>query len=193
MLTRDQEEVFLHGLRYDLANSNRNEVAKHLREAARHNCTLPSDIVLKLADMIDPGKAKRLGRKPRRGMNAMRDYIALRAWIFASFDKELARFLVNQNKIAFQLSKAIEHPSNWADLRKFTPVWKYPDMGRTRDLTGDPLKNQLKDHICTYFRISERYLDMLIREEKDRIRSARLPNWIESPEIGPDPFGWWNP
>jgi len=191
-LTKEQEEVYLYDWRYCLGHSDRKGVAELLRVAARRNYALPSDIIRKVADMIDPDKPQRLGRKPRSGVNAMRDYIALRAWIFASFDNELARFLVNQDKIAFQLSEGIEYPSNWAS-DKFAPTWKHPDMCRTRKLTSYPRKGQLKYYICTSYKISERYLDMLIKEEKDRIRTHGFPNWIESPEIGPDPFGWWNP
>jgi hypothetical protein len=143
--------------------------------------------------MIDPDKLKKVGPKPIGGENAVRDLVALRVWILASFDKELARFLVNQDKIAFQLSHGIECPSNWADLRKFTPIWKYPDMCRTRKQTSYPPQGQLKQYVCTFYRISERYLDMLIKKQKDRARAGWFPDWHEYPETSPPPFGLWNP
>ena len=193
MLINTYEELFLYEFRRDLDIQDRNEVVKHLREAARHNYTLPADIVLKLADMIDPDKLKRRARKPIGGKNPVRDYEALRVWILASFDKELARFLVNQYKKAFQLCQGIEHISNWADLRKFTPIWKYPDMSQKRELTSYPLKDQLKDYISTSYEISERYLDMLIKKQKDRARAGWFPDWHENPETSPPPFGLWKP
>jgi hypothetical protein len=195
MLTRDQEEVFLHGLRYDLAKSDRNEVAKRLREAAKHNYALPPDIVSKLADMIDPDKPQRLGRKPKDGANAIRDYEALRVWILASFDKELARFLMNQGKIAFHLCQDIKHISNWAEGKTFAPVWKHQDMHRTREQTSYPSQTELKKYVCAvYGNISGRYLDSLVKKHKNQVRAGWfVTDWFECPEQSPHPFGWWNP
>jgi len=164
-------------LREDLKYSDRKEVAKRLRELAWHKCTLPPDVVRSLADMIDPDKPQRLGPKPKGNVNDMRDYNALRVWLYVSSDKELARFIVHQEDLAFQLAKAMEDPTNWTE-NKFSPVWKHPDMSQERERWGYPLKDELKDYVCVAHGFSTRYLDTLISEERVRIAEGKVPDWI---------------